>query len=46
MGKVGFVFWLRWCGWYCGELVGGLGHGMGRWGGVTSVCVVSLDYLR
>ena len=24
--------------------VGGLGQGLGRWGGVMFVCVVSLDY--
>ena len=28
-----------------GEWVGGLGQGLGRWGGVMSVCVVSLDCL-
>ena len=28
-----------------GEWVGGLGQGLGGWGGVRSVCVVSLDYL-
>ena len=26
--------------------VGGLGQALGGWGGVVSVCVVSLDYLR
>ena len=42
MGKVGSVFWLRWCG---GGVVGGqLGSERGR-GGVMFVCVVSLDYL-
>ena len=41
-GKVGYVsvFWLRWC-W--GEWVSG--QGLGGWGGVKSVFVVSLDYL-
>ena len=33
------VFWLQWC-W-----VGGFGQGLGRWGGVKSVFVVSLDSL-
>ena len=28
-----------------GEWVRGLGHGLGGWGGVMSVCVVSLDSL-
>ena len=28
-----------------GKWVGGLGQGLGGWGGVMSVCVVSLDYL-
>ena len=28
-----------------GEWVGGLGQGLGGWGGVMSVCVVSLDSL-
>ena len=28
-----------------GEWVGGLGQDLGGWGGVMSVCVVSLDYL-
>ena len=27
-----------------GEWVGSLGHGLGGWGGVMSVCVVSLDF--
>ena len=30
---------------YGGEWVGGLGQGLGRWGGVKSMCVVSLDSL-
>ena len=37
-GKVGYVsvFWLRWCGMggVGGEWVGGLGQGLGGWGGV------------
>ena len=43
-GKVGYVsvFWERWC-W--GEWVGGLGQGLGGWGGVKSVFIVSLDSL-
>ena len=28
-----------------GELVGGLGQGLGGWGSVLSVCVVRMDYL-
>ena len=28
-----------------GEWVGGLGQGLGKWGGVKSGFVVSLDYL-
>ena len=28
-----------------GDWVSGLGQGLGGWGGVMSVCVVSLDYL-
>ena len=47
MGKVGYVsvFWL-WCSWWClGEWVGGLVQGLGGWGVVLSVCVVSLDSL-
>ena len=28
-----------------GEWVGGLGHGLGGWGGIMSVCFVSLDCL-
>ena len=34
------VFWLRWCGW-CWGRVGGLGQGLGGWGGVMFVCVES-----
>ena len=44
-GKWGLCFG---CGGVCGvrgELVGGLDQGLGGWGGVMSVCVVSLDYL-
>ena len=46
MGKVGYVsvFWLRWC-WGRVDGGGGLGQGLGGWGNVMSVCVVSLDYL-
>ena len=33
------VFWL----WWCWERVGGLGQGLRGWGGVMTVCVVSLD---
>ena len=49
MGKVGYVsvFCLRWC--VCrgvgGEWVGGLVQGLGGWGGVMNVCVMSLDSL-
>ena len=34
-------------GWCCvgGEWVAGLGQGLGGWGAVMSVCVVSLDSL-
>ena len=39
------VFWLRWCGWCWGKWVGGLDQGLGGWGCVMSVCVVSLDVL-
>ena len=39
-GKVGSVFWLRWCGWCLGgEWVGGLCQG--GWGGVKSICCES-----
>ena len=46
--KVGYVsvFWLWWCGWCWGSgWVCSLSQGLGGWGGVMSVCVVSLDYL-
>ena len=33
------------CGGVAGEWVGGLDQGLEWWGGVMSVCVVSLDYL-
>ena len=33
------------CGGVGEEWVGGLGQGLGEWGGVMSVCVVSLDSL-
>ena len=36
------LFWLRWCGW---EWLVGLGQGLGGWGGVKSVFVLSLHYL-
>ena len=44
-GKWGLCFG---CGGVCGagrEWVGGLGQGLGGWGGFKSVCVVSLDSL-
>ena len=44
VGRVS-VFWLRWCGWCMWRVGRGLGPGSGEWGGVMSVCVVSLDYL-
>ena len=37
-GKCDMCLW-----WY--EWVGGCGQGLGGWGGVMSVCVVSLDSL-
>ena len=44
MGEIGYasVFWLRWCGvgGVGGDWVGGLG--LGGWGGVMFMCVVSL----
>ena len=41
--------WDMWLCYGCGgvgiEWVGGLGKGLGGWGGVMYVCVMSLDYL-
>ena len=46
MGKVGYVCVLVAVVWVVlGEWVSGLCQGLGGWGGVMSVCVVSLDYL-
>ena len=47
MGKVGYVsvFGCGGMGGVGGEWVGALGQAQGGWGGVMSVCVVSLDYL-
>ena len=47
MGKVGYVpvFGCGGVGGVGGEWVCGLGQGLGGWGGVMSVCVVSLDSL-
>ena len=46
-GTVGYVsvFWLRSCVRCWGQSVGGLGQGLGGWGRVKFVFVVSLDYL-
>ena len=46
MGKVGYVrFSCGGVGVVGGEWVISLGQGLGKWGGVMSRCVVSLDYL-
>ena len=49
MGKLGYVsvFSMRCCGWCWWGVGGRLGPGSGRvgWGGVTSACVASLNYL-
>ena len=57
VGYVSVFRWCGWChslslhinieryGGVGGEWVGGLGQGLGGWGGVMSVCVVSLDSL-
>ena len=40
MGRVGSVFWLRWCGWFWGRVDGWLGPGSERvgWSYVCACC--------
>ena len=45
MGRVS-VFGMRRCGLCLGRVGGGLGQGLESCGGVMSVCIVSMDYLR